>query len=66
MTMKPTPICAQHNTEKVWQQAVFEYSEDDISVRVEKVWAWVVLKMENLPFTPETLDALIDTVPGTH
>ncbi len=62
MTMKPTPICAQHNTEKVWQQAVFEYSEDDISVRVEKVWAWVCPEDGEPSFTPETLDALIDTV----
>lgn len=62
MTMKPTPICAQHNTEKVWQQTVFEYSEDDISVRVEKVWAWVCPEDGEPSFTPETVDALIDTV----
>ena len=41
MIPKPTPICVQHNTEKVWQQTVFEYSEDDISVQVQNVWAWV-------------------------
>jgi hypothetical protein len=62
MTHKPTPICTQHDTEKVWQQTVFEYSEDGISVRVQNVWAWVCPKDGEASFTPETVDALIDTV----
>ena len=62
MSFKPTPICTQHNTEKVWQQTVFEYSEDGISVRVQNVWAWVCPEDGEASFTPETVDALIDTV----
>ena len=41
MTSKPSPISTEHNTEKVWQQAVFEYSEEGVSVKVQNVWAWV-------------------------
>jgi len=56
------PICTEHKTERVWRQTVFEYTEDDISVRVEKVWAWVCPEDGEPSFTPETVDALIDTV----
>ena len=63
MTSKsPTPICLQHNTEKVWQQTVFEYSEDGISIRVQNIWAWVCPESGEPSFTPETMDALIGTV----
>ena len=62
MRPKPTPICTQHDTEKVWQQTVFEYSEDSISVQVQNVWAWVCPEDGEASFTPETVDALIDTV----
>ena len=62
MTSKSTPICTQHNTEKVWQQTVFEYSEDGISVKVQNVWAWVCPEDGEPSFTPETVDALIVTV----
>ncbi len=62
MRPKPTPICTQHDTEKVWQQTVFEYSEDGISVQVQNVWAWVCPEDGEAAFTPETVDALIDTV----
>ena len=62
MKPKPTPICTQHDTEKVWQQTVFEYSEDGISVRVQNVWTWVCPEDREASFTPETVDALIDTV----
>ncbi len=58
----PIPICTEHKTEKVWKQTVFEYTEDDISVRIEKVWAWVCPEDGEPSFTPETVDALIDTV----
>ena len=61
MTPKP-PICTQHNTEKVWQQTVFEYSEDGVSVKVQNVGAWVCREDEEPSFTPETADALIVTV----
>ncbi len=56
------PICTQHKKEKVWSQTVFEYTEDDISVRIENVWAWVCPEDGEPSFTPETVDALIDTV----
>ena len=62
MRPKPTPICTQHDTEKVWQPTVFEYSEDGISVQVQNVWAWVCPEDGEASFTPETVDALIDTV----
>ncbi len=58
----PIPICTQHKKEKVWSQTVFEYTEDDISVRIENVWAWVCPEDGDPSFTPETMDALIDTV----
>jgi RNA polymerase subunit RPABC4/transcription elongation factor Spt4 len=55
-------ICTQHNTEKVWQQTVFEYSEDGVSVQVQNVWAWVCPEDGEPSFTPETVDALIVTI----
>ena len=36
MTPKPPPICTQH-TEKLWQQTVFEYSEDGVFAQVQNV-----------------------------
>ena len=62
MTPKPPPICIQHNTEKVWQQTVFEYSEEGVSVQVQNVWAWGCPEDGEPSFTPETVDALIATV----
>ena len=62
MTPKPPPICTQHNTKKVWQQTIFEYSEDGVSVQVQNVWAWVCPEDGEPSFTPETVDALIVTV----
>ena len=62
MTPKPPPICTQHNTEKMWQQTVFEYSEDGVSVQVQNVWAWVCPEDGEPSFTPETVDALIVTI----
>ena len=60
MIPKP-PICTQHNTKKVWKQTAFEYSEDDVSVQVQNVWAWVCPEDGEPSFTPETVDALIVT-----
>ena len=62
MTSKPPPICPQHNTEKVWQQTGFEYSEDGVSVMVQNVWAWGCPEGGEPSFTPETVDTLIVTV----
>lgn len=62
MTSKPHPICTEHNREKVWQQTVFEYSEDGISVKVQNVWAWVCPEDGEPSFTSETVDALLVTV----
>ena len=62
MTSKPPPICTEHKTEKVWQQTVFEYNEDGISVKVQNVWAWVCPEDGEPSFTPETVDALLVTV----
>ena len=62
MIPKPPPICTQHNTEKVWQQTVFEYSEDGVSVQVQNIWVWVCPEDGEPSFTPETIDALIVTI----
>ncbi len=62
MSTKPAPICGQHKLSKEWKQTTFEYSEDGITVRVQKVYAWVCPADEEVAFTPETADELHRTV----
>ena len=59
MTQKPPPICGQHNIRKEWQQTVFSYNEDGISIRIPNVYAWVCPVDGEASFTPETADELI-------
>ena len=61
MTNELAPICGQHNREKRWQQTVFEYSENGISIRIPNVYAWVCPEDGEASFTPETADELIST-----
>jgi RNA polymerase subunit RPABC4/transcription elongation factor Spt4 len=62
MTTQSIPICGQHHKPKEWRPTVFEYHEEDISVRVPNVHAWVCPEDEEASFTPETMDELIVTV----
>ncbi|HST53128.1 MAG TPA: hypothetical protein VLJ61_14055 [Pyrinomonadaceae bacterium] len=62
MTKEHVPICAEHQTSKEWQPATFEYREEDISVRVPNVYAWVCPEDGEASFTPETVDEIIITV----
>ena len=61
MANELAPICGQHKTKKKWQQAMFEYSESGISIRIPNVYAWVCPEDGEASFTPETTDELIIT-----
>ena len=62
MTLKPAPICRQHNRKKEWKPTVFAYSEDGISIHVPNIHAWVCPEDGEASFTPETADELIVTL----
>ena len=62
MTNKPTPICGEHHIEKEWRPTTFEYSEEDVTVRVPNIYAWVCPASGEASFTPDTVDELITTV----
>jgi RNA polymerase subunit RPABC4/transcription elongation factor Spt4 len=62
MTNNHAPICAEHQTSKEWKPTTFEYREEDISVRVPNVYAWVCPEDGEASFTPETVDEIILTV----
>ncbi|MYB63636.1 YgiT-type zinc finger protein [Candidatus Poribacteria bacterium] len=47
----------QHKKE--WQQTVFSYNEDGVSIRIPNVYAWVCPVDGEASFTPETADELI-------
>jgi len=49
-------------TPKEWKIVTFEYSEEDISVSVLNVYAWVNPLDGEISFTPDTVDELIATV----
>ena len=61
-TIKKQPKCGVHNVLKEWQRATFEYEEDEISVRVPNVPAWVCPADSEASFTPETVDEILLTV----
>ena len=62
MTNKPIPICGEHHVKKEWRPTTFEYSEQDVTIRVPNVYAWVCPESGEASFTPETVDELITTV----
>ncbi len=62
MTTGPAPICGKHHVQKEWRQTTFEYSDEGITVRVPKVYAWVCPESCEASFTPDTVDELITTV----
>jgi YgiT-type zinc finger domain-containing protein len=62
MKDKPTPLCGEHHVEKEWRPTTFEYSEEDVTVRVPNIYAWVCPASGEASFTPDTVDELITTV----
>jgi len=63
MIDKPIPTCGDEKlTPKEWQPVIFHYTEDDISVQVPNVYAWVNPLDGEISFTPDTVDELIATV----
>jgi hypothetical protein len=55
-------MCGAHKTVKEWRPTTFEYREEDISVRVPNLCAWVCPVDGEASFTPETLDELLVTI----
>ena len=63
MADKPIPTCGDaKQTPKEWKPVTFEYSEEEISVSVPNVYAWVNPLDGEVSFTPETVHDLIGTV----
>ena len=62
MSTPPGPICGEHKTAKEWRRTTFEYREEDISVRVPNLRAWVCPVDGEASFTPETVDELLVTI----
>ena len=52
----------RNDTQGVNGYATFEYTDDEVSVRVPNVYAWVCPVDGEASFTPETVDELIETV----
>jgi len=61
MIAKPVPTCGEHRVAKEWKPVTFEYQDEDISVRVPNVSAWVCPVDSETSFTPDTTDELIIT-----
>lgn len=59
---KPVPTCGEHHQAKEWRPTTFEYTEQDISVRIPNVYAWVCPIDGEASFTAETTDELIVAV----
>ena len=51
-------MCGQHKRLKEWNQITFEFSEGGITVRVQKVYAWVCPAGREVAFTPKTVEEL--------
>jgi YgiT-type zinc finger domain-containing protein len=62
MSNKPTPICGEHGIAKEWRPTTFEYREQDITIRVPHIHAWVCPADGEASFTPETVDELLVTI----
>jgi DNA polymerase sigma len=62
MTAKLIPQCGPHRVSKEWRQSTFEYKDNEISVQVPNVYAWVCPVDSEASFRPETVDELITSV----
>lgn len=62
MINKPILVCDQHRVKKEWRPTTFEYIEEDVTVCVPNVYAWVCPESGAASFTPNTVDELIMTV----
>ena len=62
MENRAIPVCGEHHIKKEWHATIFEYKDEDITVRVPNVYAWVCPVSGEVSYTPETVDALIVTV----
>jgi len=62
MPTKPIPICGEHKTAKECRPTIFEYREEDISIRVPNLHAWVCPVDGEASFTPETFDEVLATI----
>ncbi len=62
MSTKPTPMCREHHIAKEWRPTTFEYHEEDISIRVPNIYAWVCPADGEASFLPETVDELLVTM----
>ena len=62
MSIKPTPMCGEHHIAKEWRLTTFEYHEEDISIRVPNIYAWVCPADGEASFLPETVDELLVTM----
>ncbi len=62
MEAKPSPICGVHKKAKEWRKTTFVYEEDDITVSVAGIDAWVCPVDGEASFTPQTTDDLLVTV----
>ena len=62
MTTNSVPICGEHRTAKEWRPTTFEYREEDISIRVPNLYAWVCPVDGEASFTPATVDELLVTI----
>ena len=62
MGQQPVPTCGKDRVPKEWWPVTFEYTDDEVSVRVPNVYAWVCPVDGEASFTPETVDELIETV----
>ncbi len=62
MAAKPAPVCREHNVAKEWVVTTFVYSDEDISVCIPGIHAWVCPEGGESSFPPETVDQLIPTV----
>ncbi len=62
MPTKPIPTCGEHKRAKEWRPTTFEYREEDISIRVPNLYAWVCPVDGEASFTPETVDEVLATI----
>ncbi len=62
MMTKAIPQCAQHGVSKEWRETTFEHKDNEVSVQVPNVYAWICPMDGEASFTPETVDELITAV----
>jgi len=59
--LKP-PFCSEHRIPMVWGETDFTYTEDDVTVIVRHIPAWLCPYGEDAAFLPSATDELIATV----